>query len=156
MQYGQIVVLLTLVFAAYYAVMIVMDLQKARAAQAAEAENAQEEDIDISDEAKLFSPVKVSRDTKPKTQVVDNDESNNAEQSDEAETSGQQDEQQDEHQGQSGSEQQTEEKPRRPNYREPIMTDGILIETLVEEISDLAETGKCDLGAVIYKCENAI
>jgi len=145
-------VFLTLAFAAYYAVMIVMDLQKARAAQAAEAENAQEEDIDISDEAKRFSPVKVSRDTKPKAQVVDNDESNNAEQSDEVETSGQQDEQQ----SQSDSEQQTEEKPRRPNYREPIMTDGILIETLVEEISDLAETGKCDLGAVIYKCENAI
>ena len=35
------------------------------------------------------------------------------------------------------------------------MTDGILVENLMVEIERLVETGSCDLGAVIFNCENA-
>ena len=40
-------------------------------------------------------------------------------------------------------------------YREAIMTDGILVENIIQEINRLAETGTSDLGAVIFSCENA-
>ena len=40
-------------------------------------------------------------------------------------------------------------------YREAIMTDGILVENIIQEINRLAETGTSDLGAVIFRCENA-
>ena len=42
-----------------------------------------------------------------------------------------------------------------PRYREAIMTDGILVEKLIDEIERLMETGTCDLGTVIFNCENA-
>ena len=51
MQYGQIVFILFIAFLLYYAVLIVMDIQKAKAAQLAEQDNHAEEEIDISDEA---------------------------------------------------------------------------------------------------------
>ena len=35
------------------------------------------------------------------------------------------------------------------------MTDGILVEKLIDEIERLMETGTCDLGTVIFNCENA-
>ena len=35
------------------------------------------------------------------------------------------------------------------------MTDGILVENIIQEINRLAETGTSDLGAVIFICENA-
>lgn len=55
MQYGQIVFLLFIAFFLYYAVLIVMDIQKAKAAQLAEQDNHAEEEIDISDEAQTLS-----------------------------------------------------------------------------------------------------
>ena len=54
MQYGQIVFILFIAFLLYYAVLIVMDIQKAKAAQLAEQDNHTEEEIDISDEAQPF------------------------------------------------------------------------------------------------------
>lgn len=36
------------------------------------------------------------------------------------------------------------------------MTDGILVDNLIEEINRLAETGTSDLGTVILNCENAL
>lgn len=43
-----------------------------------------------------------------------------------------------------------------PNtFIEAIMTDGILVENIIQEINWLAETGTSDLGAVIFSCENA-
>ena len=62
MQYGQIVFLLFIVLLLYYAVLIVLDIQKTKAAQAAEQDGQTEEEIDISDEAQTFKPVKISRD----------------------------------------------------------------------------------------------
>ena len=47
MQYGQIVFLLFIIMALYYAAMIFMDIQRAKAAQNAEQDSQKEEDIDI-------------------------------------------------------------------------------------------------------------
>ena len=128
MQYGQIVFILFVAMACYYAFLIFTDIRKAQAAQNAEQENHTEEEIDISDEAKSFHPTKVSQDEEKK-------EGTSNERQEEAPpdaTSG----------------------FRRPSYREAIMTDGILVDDLIHEIDKLAETGTSDLGLVIYTCEN--
>lgn len=43
---------------------------------------------------------------------------------------------------------------RSPTYREPILTDGILVDDIFKAIDQLAETGECDLGTIIYHCES--
>lgn len=58
MQYGQIVFILFVAMACYYAFLIFTDIRKAQAAQNAEQENHAEEEIDISDEARNFHPTK--------------------------------------------------------------------------------------------------
>lgn len=133
MQYGQIVFLLFIAFLFYYAVLIVLDIQKAKMAQAAEQENHSEEEIDISDEARSFKPVRIERDEPLRQQTEDKPESDNVGKSD-----------------------SPPEKPYHyPGYREAIMTDGILVDNLIEEINRMAETGTSDLGVVIFNCENA-
>ena len=74
MQYGQIVFLLFIAFLFYYAVLIVLDIQKAKMAQAAEQENHSEEEIDISDEARSFKPVRIERDEPPRQQAENKNE----------------------------------------------------------------------------------
>lgn len=76
MQYGQTVLFIAICFLIYYVVMIFMDIQKANAAKVLEAENNKEEDIDISDEAKQFIPVRIVREEKPKKQEVNADADN--------------------------------------------------------------------------------
>ena len=83
MQYGQIVFLLFIAFLFYYAVLIVLDIQKAKMAQAAEQENHTEEEIDISDEAQSFKPIKVGRDEPTKQQTRNNSEAVSDEDKDE-------------------------------------------------------------------------
>ena len=134
MQYGQIVFLLFIAFLFYYAVLIVLDIQKAKMAQAAEQENHTEEDIDISDEAQSFKPIKVGRDEPTKQQTRNNSEAVSDEDKDEPD----------------------KKQYHHPGYREAIMTDGILVDNLIEEINRLAETGTSDLGTVIFNCENAL
>ena len=63
MQYGQIVFLLFVAMVFYYAAMIFMDFQRAKAAQNAEQDSHKEEDIDISEEAQSFRPIRVNRDS---------------------------------------------------------------------------------------------
>lgn len=128
MQYGQIVFILFVAMACYYAFLIFTDIRKAQAAQNAEQESHTEEEIDISDEAKSFHPTKVSRDE-------EKNEGTSNERQEEALPD-----------AASGF--------RRPGYREAIMTDGILVDDLIHEIDKLAETGTSDLGLVIYTCEN--
>ena len=41
---------------------------------------------------------------------------------------------------------------RSPTYREAILTDGILVDDIFKAIDQLAETGECDLGTIIYHC----
>ena len=134
MQYGQIVFLLFIAFLFYYAVLIVLDIQKAKMAQAAEQENHTEEEIDISDEAQSFKPIKIERDEPAKQQTEDKAESTSD----------------------GNSDSQSKEPYPHPGYREAIMTDGILVDNLIEEINRLAETGTSDLGTVIFNCENAL
>ena len=140
MQYGQIVFLLFVAMVFYYAAMIFMDFQRTKAAQNAEQDSHKEEDIDISEEARSFRPIKINRD-EPESKEGNpqqnntgnpesNNESNNSDGTDKSESS-------------------------RHVYREAIMTDGILVENIIQEINRLAETGTSDLGAVIFSCENA-
>lgn len=139
MQYGQIVFLLFIALLLYYAALIVLDIQKAKAMQAAEMDKQSEEDIDISDEAQSFKPVKVSRDEPDKRQeAATNKETDRSNDRDvDAETD------------------KVEQTYHRPGYREAIMTDGILVEDIIHEIDKLVETGTSDLGTVIFTCENA-
>lgn len=139
MQYGQIVFLLFIALLLYYVALIVLDIQRAKAMQVAELDKQSEEDIDISDEALTFKPVKVSRDEPDKRQeaatINETEEANGGDMD--------------------GENNQVEQTYHRPGFREAIMTDGILVEDIIHEIDKLAETGTSDLGTVIFTCENA-
>lgn len=141
MQYGQIVILLFIVLLFYYAALIVLDIMKAKTAQAAELESQSEEDIDISDEAKTFKPFRISRD-EPKKDNESEQQSNS-----ESETKSKEEQQH--------SDSKSEQLFKRPGHREPIMTDGILVEDLVVEANKMAENGESDLSKVIHECEKA-
>ena len=130
--------------ALYYAAMIFMDIQRAKAAQNAEQDSQKEEDIDISEEARSFRPIRINRDEpdskegNPQQDNAENPDSNN------------------ESNNTDGTEKSaTNSESSRHVYREAIMTDGILVENIIQEINRLAETGTSDLGAVIFSCENA-
>ena len=152
MQYGQIVFLLFIALLFYYAALIVLDIMKAKAAQVAELESQSEEDIDISDEAQTFKPFRVSRD-EPKKDNESEEQTN----SDSETKSKQSDTGSSSDNVTKSNEESQEEKPfKRPGHREAIMTDGILVEDLIDEINKLVETATCDLGLVIVNCENAI
>ena len=60
MLYGQIIVLLIILLALYYAGMITMDILAANKAKACEDAKAEETEIDISGLAESFEPVAVS------------------------------------------------------------------------------------------------
>lgn len=132
MQYGEIVSILLVCLVLYYAAMIALDIYKSTMAKSAEQESRSEEEIDISDEARTFKPVFVSRD-EPAKEIPS---------AENTETTPEQPSQP----GRQG---------RRPGYREAVMTDGIIVEDLLEEVNRLAETGTSALGTVVYTCENA-
>lgn len=131
MQYGQIVFILFIILLLYYAGLIFMDLHRERTARAAEQENMGEEDIDISEEAENFQPVKVSRDESERT-VKDKSGEVQAVQNDE-----------------------TVKETIPGGYRGSVMTDSISVEDLINEVNRLSETGQSDLGKVIYNCVRA-
>lgn len=166
MQYGQIIFFLFVVLLIYYAGMIALDLYKARMAQAAEQEGQKEEDIDISDEAKNFQPIKITRDEQKKPDEEKQNEQqeekqednpkNNSEGHSENKTGESSSSNETQSNGETPNADKQEEKPfRRPGYREAIMTDGIEVESLMEQVNQLAEKGTSDLGALICTCENA-
>ena len=144
MQYGQIVFLLFIIMALYYAAMIFMDIQRAKAAQNAEQDSQKEEKKQMSLEARSFRPIRINRD-EPESKE-ENPQQDNAENP----------EPENENSDSYGAEKSASksESPRHV-YREAIMTDGILVENIIQEINRLAETGTSDLGAVIFSCENA-
>jgi len=144
MQYGQIVFLLFIIMVLYYAAMIFMDIQKAKAAQNAEQDSQKEEDIDISEEARSFRPIRINRD-EPESKEENQEENNTGNPESNNESTGSD--------GAEKSASQSESS--RHVYREAIMTDGILVKNIIQEINQLAETGTSDLGAVIFSCENA-
>ncbi len=130
MQYGQIVFLLFVAMVFYYAAMIFMDFQRAKAAQNAEQDSHKEEDIDISEEARSFRPIRINRD-EPESKEQSSEQSNteNPESNNESNNPG----------GAEKSASQSESS--RHVYREASMTDGILVENIIQEINRLAETG---------------
>ena len=75
MQYEQIVFLLFIIMALYDAAMIFMDIQRAKAAQNAEQDSHKEEDIDISEEARSFRPIRINRD-EPESKEENQEENN--------------------------------------------------------------------------------
>lgn len=120
MQYGQIVFLLFVAMVFYYAAMILMDFQRTKAAQNAEQDSQKEEDIDISEEARSFRPIRINRDEpdskegNPQQDNTENPESNNeSNNSDGTEKSA------------------SKSESSRHVYREAIMTDGILVENRI-------------------------
>ncbi|EJW90008.1 hypothetical protein EVA_21885, partial [gut metagenome] len=52
------------------------------------------------------------------------------------------------------AQQTADESTHSSNYREPVMTDGILVDDIFKAIDQLAETGECDLGSIIFHCES--
>lgn len=165
MQYGQIVLGLFILLVLYYIGMIVMDLQKANAAKAAELDNQSEEDIDISDEAEMFQPIQVTRDApKKKQEKSGNEQPENKNdkyktESDGAESSdGDEDgsDEQNEEEAQSEEEAPSEDPQpgRRPGYREPLMSDGIKVEDLLEYVNDISVNGTSDLVVIISCCHD--
>ena len=107
MQYGQIVFILFVAMACYYAFLIFTDIRKAQAARNAEQENHTEEEIDISDEARNFHPTKVSRDEEKKEEAASEKQEETPPDADST--------------------------FRRPGYREAVMTDGILVDDLIHK-----------------------
>lgn len=70
MLYGQIIVLLIILLALYYAGMITMDILAANKAKASEEAKAEETEIDISGLAESFEPVEIKRIiTKPMPEI---------------------------------------------------------------------------------------
>ena len=124
--------------------MIFMDIQRAKAAQNAEQDSQKEEDIDISEEARSFRPIRINRD-EPESKEENQEENNTGNPEPENENT--------DSDGTEKSASQSESS--RHVYREAIMTDGILVENIIQEINRLAETGTSDLGTVIFSCENA-
>ena len=109
----------------YYAAMIFMDFQRAKAAQNAKQDSNKEEDIDISEEARSFRPIRVNRD-EPESKEQSSEQSNteNPESNNESNNS-------------DGTEKSaSKSESSRHVYREAIMTDGILVENIIQEITN--------------------
>lgn len=144
-MYFKIISFLIVVMVVYYLVMIFLDIRAQKAKEAADTEKEPEVDIDISDEASSFKPTLISREEKnpaetPSAEDSDNpeDDFNEMEETDNPEDTSE------------------EEIPfRRPGYREAVMTDGISVEELLEEIDRMAENSSSDLGQIIHVWERA-
>lgn len=136
MQYGQIVLILFIALLLYYAALVAMDVRKEMASRAAGHDGDSEEDIDISDEAKSFKPVKVGREEKAEG------DTNNPATDSQADDDGQ-------------SDKDNSDESQRQKYGEALMTDGVPVERIIEEVNLLAERGEGTLGAIIFSCENA-
>ena len=161
-MYMQVIGVLVVILLLYYATMIALDIRKQKAARNAELEISPEVDIDISDEAETFKPVMITRDEPQKASSAQPD--NNTEAGSDQSSETVPDNGEDFSQGdavfndRSTSEQEPSfmEKPfRRPGYREPVITDGVVVERLLETVNRIAETGDSDLGNLIYRCESA-
>lgn len=73
MKFGDIFPLLLVLLILYYAAIIAMDLYKSKLEKEAEKEKNTEEDIDISDEAATFQPIRIRRDEPQKSKTGDAD-----------------------------------------------------------------------------------
>lgn len=148
-MYFKIISFLIVVMVVYYLVMIFLDIRAQKAKEAADTEKEPEVDIDISDEASSFKPTLISREEKMPVDTPSSEDSDNLEDdfNDNVET---------EYSEDSSEDTSEEEIPfRRPGYREAVMTDGISVEELLEEIDRMAENSSSDLGQIIHVWERA-
>lgn len=143
----QIIAVLFVLLILYYAVMIFLDIQKEKAAKAAEQERNHEEDIDISDEARTFKSVMITRDEpkKEQTSSTSSDSGSTSEEQDSPESKN------DESKNENGD----SDSFKREGYREAYMTDGIPVEQIIQQVDEYAETGKGPLGEIIFECRSA-
>lgn len=179
-MYMQVVGVLVVILTLYYAAMIALDIQKQKAAKAAEQEKASEVDIDISDEAETFKPVLISRDEPAKVKdTIEETPEENCNQNQDSSTTESSDssgvgkwEKEENAQGESDFDEKPDSQKEpskneerknqddapvfiRPGYREPVMTDGVEVEELINQVNKVAETGQTDLGLLVYRCESA-
>lgn len=136
-MYFKTVMVLAVILLLYYVVMIALDIQKQKAQEAASDKKDSETDIDISEEASSFQPTYISRENP-----------NGFHPSYSELTSSDPEESQEE------EEKEVESVYRRPDYREATMTDGLLVEDLLDEVDRMAETGESDLNTVVHAWKN--
>ncbi len=86
MKFGDIFPLLLVLLILYYAAMIAMDLYKAKQEKEAQKDKDTEEDIDISDEAATFQPIRIRRDEPKKQASTASDEAKSDEKTNEADS----------------------------------------------------------------------
>lgn len=135
-MYFKTVMVLAIILLLYYVVMIALDIQKQKAQEAASDKKDSETDIDISEEASSFQPTYISRENPHGFQPSYSElTSSDPEESQEEE------------------EENAESLYRRPDYREATMTDGLLVEELLDEVDRMAETGESDLNTVVHAWE---
>ena len=132
-MYMQVIGVLVVILLLYYATMIALDIRKQKAARNIELENSPEVEAvseqsseNVPDNGEEFS----------QEDAVFNDRSTSEQEPSFMEESS-----------------FMEEPFRRPGYREPVITDGVVVERLLETVNRIAETGESDLGNLIYRCE---
>lgn len=137
-MYFKIIMVLAVILLLYYVVMIVLDIQKLKAQEAASDKKDSETDIDISEEASSFQPTYISRENpngfQPSYSELTSSDPEESQEEEEVEV-------------------EAESVYRRPDYREATMTDGLLVEDLLDEVDRMAETGESDLNTVVHAWE---
>ena len=145
MQYQQIVLLLFVAMLAYYAVMIVLDIQRAKATALAEQNKDNEEEIDISDEAQNFHTAHVSRENPDGSMQVKRVDSTKQD----AHSPKEEDVKHD------APDNEKKKSFRREGYREAIMTDGVPVERILEEVNQLAAPPTWERSSSVARTPNS-
>lgn len=180
MKFGDIFAVLVVLLVLYYVAMIAMDVYKEKLKKISEKENDPDVDIDISDEAQSFTPIQVRRDdAKPVVQP----EKQQEEKLDESLVQVKNDDSQswkipqsvfDGHRSRTAGSTPASTNTENPTtgisvenmdsehrlnvritYREPCMTNGMLVEDLVELSNRISNDGTADLQDIVMKCEAA-
>ena len=119
-----------------------------------ETEDEQEESDNSED---VYNEIESGTTTPSQATESDNEqEAASSQSSDDETTEGTAEEESEKPSGEQASEESTDDDQpyRSPTYREAILTDGILVDDIFKAIDQLAETGECDLGTIIYHCES--
>lgn len=119
-----------------------------------ETEDEQEESDNSED---VYNEIESGTTTPSQATESDNEqEAASSQSSDDETTEGTAEEESEKPSGEQASEESTDDDQpyRSPTYREVILTDGILVDDIFKAIDQLAETGECDLGTIIYHCES--
>lgn len=185
MKYGDIVAILFVLFALYYAGMIAMDLYKMKMTKESEKEKEKETEIDISDEVENFKTIHVSRETSESRPLAKPDESKTTKEKEKTVVNKPEGEKQKEtpkskvaDSKQSSEPAQAEtvddfpdtvpEEPehinepvskkdpqRIPNYRMPIMLGALTVDDIISDVKRRCNGDESALSGIIHSCEAA-